>query len=244
MAAPLRSQVTSTYRCCCSTLSRAYLASQPTSSAQTQRSFSTTPGPPMPRSRTPRRLPRDRGASALRRKTYPYMMSVGREELPEPVMDPDLKTELTTSEDHPLWAFFNPQKTVLSTPVEDHKHGRAWTVDELRRKSWEDLHKLWWVCVRERNLMATQELERRRIKPGYGDKEAYSKEIAVKTTQRGIKHALTERYYAWQEALKVAEKDPEVNLNGRGAVYSPKVFEVCPYTGYHFAKRFAELGVG
>lgn len=31
-------------------------------------------------------------------------------------------------------------------------------------------------------------------------------------TQRAIKHTLTERYYAWEDARRVAANDPEVNL--------------------------------
>jgi len=38
---------------------------------------------------------------------------------------------------------------------------------------------------------------------------------------RAIKHTLTERYYAWEDALELAESDPEVDLSGEGAAYTP-----------------------
>ena len=43
---------------------------------------------------------------------------------------------------------------------------------------------------------------------------------------RAIKHALTERYYAWEEASKLARSDPEVNLTGDGPTLIPSDFEV------------------
>lgn len=61
--------------------------------------------------------------------------------------------------------------------------GRAWSVEELRRKSWDDLHKLWWRCVKERNIIFTQALERQRLDPGYGEYEAKGRdrEVCVST---------------------------------------------------------------
>ena len=40
--------------------------------------------------------------------------------------------------------------------------GRSWKSYELRRKSFKDLHTLWYIVLRERNLLATQAAEGRR----------------------------------------------------------------------------------
>jgi large subunit ribosomal protein L47 len=70
----------------------------------------------------------------------------------------------------------------MNTPEEDNGHGRSWTVAELRQKSWEDLHSLWWVCCKERNRIATESYERRRLEAGYGDNEATARDAAVGLT--------------------------------------------------------------
>lgn len=58
------------------------------------------------------------------------------------------------------------------TPEELSSHGRSWSVPELRRKDWEDLHRLWWVCVKEKNRILTFRSERERVGDMYGDYEA------------------------------------------------------------------------
>ncbi|KAI9678356.1 MAG: 54S ribosomal protein L4 mitochondrial [Caeruleum heppii] len=173
----------------------------------------------------PRDNNRNRGVSALRRTGPRQPLSVSKEPLPRPVLDPSKRSKVEVDPGHGLWAFFNVKKTTLSTPEDDYAHGRPWSAEELRHKSWEDLHALWWVCVKERNRLATEGFERERLKPGYGDYEAERRETTVKRTQRAIKHVLTERYYAWDEARKVGRSDPEVNLSGDGPAYAPRDLE-------------------
>lgn len=57
--------------------------------------------------------------------------------------------------------------------------GRSWGIQELRERSWEDLHALWHVCVRERNRIATSDLERTRLRAGYGDYESQERDKVV-----------------------------------------------------------------
>lgn len=69
----------------------------------------------------------------------------------------------------------------MATPAEMHAHGRAWTVQELRVKDWDDLHRLWWVCIKERNRLFTYEVERKRLGSMYGDHESEGRMKQVRT---------------------------------------------------------------
>ena len=68
--------------------------------------------------------------------------------------------------------------------------GRQWTVRELRRKSFDDLHKLWWVLYKEKNMLLTEKYlcERNNLK--FPQPFRY---IKVKRSMKAIRVVLNER---------------------------------------------------
>ncbi|KAF2002331.1 MRP-L47-domain-containing protein [Amniculicola lignicola CBS 123094] len=185
---------------------------------------------------------RNRGVSVLRstgfRKRQTLSRSVTVKNLPKPVLDPSQKSTWQGSDEHGLWEFFKDRK-LLQTPSDEWAHGREWKIHELRRRSWEDLHQLWWVCMKERNRLATEKIERARQKLQYGDQENKERDetvcryrrraliwtfdadsvCQVQKTMRAIEDTLVERQKAWRDALELAQDDPEVDLSGSGPAY-------------------------
>ena len=119
---------------------------------------------------------RFRGVSPLRRTGLRNPVSVSNEPLPKPR---NKLPRVQVDPNHGLYGFFAGHDKLMNTPAEDKEHGRAWTVEELRRKSWEDLHKLWWVCCRERNKISTADRERARAKMGFGSSESKNRDTEV-----------------------------------------------------------------
>ncbi|KAJ4149462.1 54S ribosomal protein L4 mitochondrial [Fusarium falciforme] len=202
------------------TPSRTSLIGKASSAPRATAHFSTTA--PQCKRKTKDNNPK-RGVSSLYGSGPREPLSMSNVPLPKPR---DFKPEVKVDPDHGLWGFFPAPGKLLWTPKETEEHGRAWTVEELRKKSWEDLHALWWVCCRERNMLATSRAELLRSKLGFGERELDTRDEEVMKTQRAIKHALTERFYTWQDAVEVAANDPEINLKGaKGKVYNPSAYE-------------------
>ncbi|CAM9390644.1 unnamed protein product, partial [Chrysoparadoxa australica] len=73
---------------------------------------------------------------------------------------------------------------------EDIIYGRAWTVQELRNKCFDDLHALWFVLYKERNRLMTERIMARR---NGGDIRAKQRIIMVKQGMKAIQVVLGER---------------------------------------------------
>lgn len=71
----------------------------------------------------PRDMNRQRGVSALRSTGLRQPLSISKEPLPQPVLDPERRSKVPIDEEHGLWQFFNKQKAIFDTPEDHHAHG-------------------------------------------------------------------------------------------------------------------------
>ena len=93
----------------------------------------------------------------------------------------------SSSSNNPLDAFRDQvdRQTRGSEPV-----GRSWSVKELRRKSYDDLHKLWYVLYKERNMLLTEQQLSRTRQLIFPQPERFKK---VQKSMGAIKQVLGER---------------------------------------------------
>ncbi|CAG8564868.1 15070_t:CDS:2, partial [Dentiscutata heterogama] len=100
---------------------------------------------------------------------------------------------------------------------------RSWTASELRVKSFEDLHKLWYILLKERNLLATM-FEEAKHWNKIADKEWLKRwddrKFKTQKSMARIRHVLSERRVAYEYAIR---EDPKLF----GLEEAPK-----PHIGY------------
>ncbi|CAJ0578088.1 unnamed protein product, partial [Mesorhabditis spiculigera] len=83
--------------------------------------------------------------------------------------------------------------------------GRAWSSDELRRKSNEDLHKLWYICLKERNMLLTMQKSYQNYAKAFPNPERLDN---VATTMKGIEEVVHERNDAYYQLETGKGVDP------------------------------------
>lgn len=126
---------------------------------------------------------------------------------------------------HGLYAFFRKREKdgkVTHDPLEDDAglrdvFGRAWSAAELRRKSFRDLHTLWYVLLRERNLIASQMESYRRADVARGivgnvEKRAFQ----CRKSMARIKYVINERRLAYEGAMKIHAETLEQAVKEKG----------------------------
>lgn len=124
--------------------------------------------------RKKRDLNKRRGESVLRSTGPRHQLSVERlyRQLPVPKAEEDRPLQdFPTNPNHGLYGFFNRERQTVIPGEKEALHGRAWTVHELTFKSFEDLHALYWLGLKEINRVNTRLLEHKRLKLGYGSME-------------------------------------------------------------------------
>ncbi|KGL76982.1 hypothetical protein N309_02413, partial [Tinamus guttatus] len=87
------------------------------------------------------------------------------------------------------------------------KSGDAWDVKQLRGKSSEDLHKLWYVLLKERNMLLTLEQESKRQHRPMPSPERLEK---VAKSMKGIDMVVRER----EDALRLLQTGQEKPVPG------------------------------
>jgi large subunit ribosomal protein L47 len=86
--------------------------------------------------------------------------------------------------------FVDPWRSLSEDKQKEDVIGREWQARELRLKSFDDLHALWYVLLRERNMLQTEKYLARanRVQP-----RAAHRIGKVRRTMSRIKHVLSER---------------------------------------------------
>ncbi|KRT79878.1 hypothetical protein AMK59_7624, partial [Oryctes borbonicus] len=118
----------------------------------------------------------------------------------------------TTERRNDLMEFFDDKK---NWGAEDVKTGRSWKVEELRLKSNSDLHKLWYVLLKERNMLLTMEHESNEKVVVFPSPERIDK---VEESMENLELVVRERNKAYHllETGETRERPEEMTTNAFG----------------------------
>ncbi|XP_020589975.1 39S ribosomal protein L47, mitochondrial [Phalaenopsis equestris] len=87
-------------------------------------------------------------------------------------------------------------------------YGRGWKASELRLKSWDDLQKLWYVLLKEKNMLMSQRQMLHAQNLRFPNPERIPK---VRKSMCRIKHVLTERAIAEPDSRRSADMKRMIN---------------------------------
>ncbi|KAG0659598.1 54S ribosomal protein L4 mitochondrial [Rhodotorula mucilaginosa] len=161
------------------------------SSSISHRSFSTS-------------LLRPARSTAYRPKRIPtfYGQHAAAHPQPDPAQRPS-RQETDTS-NHPLWRFFHDQQSLEVPDKRKDNSSRSWTAPELRLKSFTELHQLWYILLRERNVLLTQREEARRLRVDLSGYTAVPDKLRLcQKSMARIKQVISERRHAALQAAQI-----------------------------------------
>lgn len=129
--------------------------------------------------------------------------------LREPIVPTHKNFEV--SPDHPLWQFF-PQGNQTTSSLRESEEldldSRSWTMSELRRKSFEDLHTLWYLCLKERNIIA-REVRLSEALENEDARQFINLDKKFHLTMKRIKQVLLERQVAYERVQTLDQQQQE-----------------------------------
>ncbi|XP_031638588.1 39S ribosomal protein L47, mitochondrial [Contarinia nasturtii] len=140
----------------------------------------------------------------------------------------------TTIQRYDLMEFFDDKKNWGANEV---RSGRSWRLDELRIKSNSDLHKLWYVLLKEKNMLLTMEHEADEKFELFPSPERIDK---VEESMENIETVVRERNRAYHllETGQDGERPARVETNQLGLRYFYRTREYFIPQKYSRKKRF------
>jgi len=133
---------------------------------------------------------------------------------------PQIRTISVTFPRRDLNEFFEHEKFRGEDKV---RVGRSWLKDELRLKSNDDLHKLWFVLLKERNMLLTME---QAYKDEYMPMPNPERQDKVAESMENLEEVVRERNRAYHKLEVGPDGEPQRRLRidglGRMVPYKPK----------------------
>ncbi|XP_050342929.1 39S ribosomal protein L47, mitochondrial [Nymphalis io] len=146
----------------------------------------------------------------------------------------------TTCKQYDLMEFFDEKKNWNESNI---RVGRSWKLDELRIKSNEDLHKLWYVLLKERNMLYTMEHECNENVRLFPNPERIDK---VQESMDNIETVIRERNVAYYklETGETGERpvDEVVNLLGLNEKYQKQEYYLPKFMNTRWVRSYFEHG--
>jgi len=134
--------------------------------------------------------------------------------------------DLNESVNKKLLEFFDTKK---NWGENDIKHGRSWSLPELRIKSNQDLHKLWFILLKENNMLLTMEEQAKEEHRLFPSPERIDK---VKQSMENLESVVRERNRAYfeLETGETGERPGRLTHNQLGMRFFYRSFEhVVPF---------------